>query len=196
MLRRPLNPAIRSRSATASRRPAGSLPTASRRCSRNGSGRTMSTPRAGCSAALSSSSTTTIRAIRRQGRHRHRRVWHQPAGAPRRLNRGEWAALVRILSAVFGKRLIARARTVNTSTGKAQSVSYCSANTPPANAERADVHGSSYARSSFTEITGAAASFARDRRSIARWRTVTASLRSLTDIASISISSFSLALSS
>src|SRR5262249_15723690 len=53
-----------------------------------------------------------------------------------------------------------------------------------------------YARFSFTEITGAAASFGRDRRSIARWRTVTASLRSFTDIASISISSFNPALSS
>src|SRR5215468_1522145 len=37
----------------------------------------MSTPRAGCSGAPSGSSTTTIS----KDRHRHRRVWHQPAGA-------------------------------------------------------------------------------------------------------------------
>jgi hypothetical protein len=53
-----------------------------------------------------------------------------------------------------------------------------------------------YARSSFTGIVGSALSPARDSRSIARWRMVTASLRSFGDIAFRSISSLSLALSS
>jgi hypothetical protein len=53
-----------------------------------------------------------------------------------------------------------------------------------------------HTRSSFIAITGSAASSTRDSRSSARLKTVTASLRSLMDLAPISISSFSLALSS
>jgi hypothetical protein len=53
-----------------------------------------------------------------------------------------------------------------------------------------------HTRSSFIGITGSAASSTRDSRSSARLKTVTASLRSLMDLAPIAISSFSLALSS